>query len=63
MIGGIHTMLRACTAAFNVSRTNPDDSVAHYTYKASRCKLHKSIRNAKRQHKPKLELMFDNSDS
>jgi hypothetical protein len=32
------TMLRGHTAAFNVSRMNPGDSVAHNTYKASRYK-------------------------
>jgi hypothetical protein len=56
-------MLRACNAAFNVSRMNPDDSVAGDAYKASRYELRKSIRDAKRQYRLKLELMFDNSDS
>jgi hypothetical protein len=40
----IRTMLKAWTAAFNVSRTNPDES-----FKASRYVLRKSIRDAKIQ--------------
>ena len=54
----IHIILRALTAAFNVSRMNPDDSIARNAYKASR-----SIRDAKRQCRLKLYMMFDNSDS
>jgi hypothetical protein len=60
--GDIHTMLRAHAAAFNISRTNPDDSDECDTYKASRYDLHKSIRDAIRQYRLKLELMYDNSD-
>ena len=48
-------MLRGHTAAFNVSRMNPGDSVAHNTYKASRYELCKSTREAKRQFSLKLE--------
>ena len=42
--GEIHIVLRARNAAFNVSRTNPDDSVARNEYKASRYERRKSIR-------------------
>ena len=41
---------------------NPDDSDACDTYKASRYDLHKSNRDAIRQYRLKLELMYDNSD-
>ena len=36
-------MLRGDTAAFNVSRMNPGDSVADNAYKASRYELHKPL--------------------
>jgi hypothetical protein len=55
MNGDIRTMLRARTAAFNVSRTNPDDLVARDTYRSSRYELYKPIRDAKRKYRFKLE--------
>ena len=40
-------MLRARTAPFNVSRTNPDDSVACDEYRASRYELREPIKMQK----------------
>jgi hypothetical protein len=47
----------ALTAAFNASKTYPDDSVTRDVYKASWYELRKSIRDAKRQHRLKLEIV------